>query len=240
MRKICLIRQPAGLGDIFFCQKIAAKYLNDGYYVIWPIKTEFYYLQAYLSPLITFIPESLSFPNKHLYFDMSIKEPICSEDKSFIFLPLHGCNLTNSSVMISKYESVKMDHTTWKDYFNYTRNRKKEFELFEHLGLGNEEYNLVNPLYASPPNILKKEIKINNGLRNVYMDVIDGFTIFDWSRIIEKAKNIYTVETSFNYIIEKLHTTAEEYGEMVMYSKWTPPDFHHIDGLFKKPWKYIK
>lgn len=71
------------------------------------------------------------------------------------------------------------------------------------------------------------------------MDVIDGFTIFDWSKIIENATNIYTVETSFNYIIEKLHIKAEEYGEMVMYSKWNPADFHHIAGLFKKPWKYI-
>ena len=35
--KKCLIKQPAGIGDILFCQKIVYKLLNDGYEVWWPV-----------------------------------------------------------------------------------------------------------------------------------------------------------------------------------------------------------
>lgn len=242
MRKICLIRQPAGLGDIFFCQKIAHHFNEMGYEIIWPIKTDFYYLQSYLNnDSITYIPDNLSFPYKDLYTNMSIKEPVTDKDKTFIFLPLHGGVLTDDSVMISKYNSVRLDWKDWKKYFEFKRNLYKEDILYRViLGLReDEEYNFVNNMFASPPDIQYKEISdINNQYKNITMKMHDGITLFDWCKVIEKAKNIYTVETSLNYIIEKLSIEAERGGEMRMYSKWNPPDFHHIKPLFNKNWKY--
>jgi hypothetical protein len=52
---------------------------------------------------------------------------------------------------------------------------------------------------------------------------------------LENASEIHTVETSLNYIIEKIQTVDKLY----MYSKWSPPNFDQINMLFKKPWKYI-
>ena len=42
MSKICLINQPSGLGDIFFSQKIAQKWLDAGYEVVWPVEDHYY------------------------------------------------------------------------------------------------------------------------------------------------------------------------------------------------------
>ena len=40
--KVCLIRQPSGLGDIFFSQKIAQMWIDGGYKVVWPVEDHYY------------------------------------------------------------------------------------------------------------------------------------------------------------------------------------------------------
>ena len=48
MSKICLIRQPAGIGDIFFTQKIVKDYISKGYTVIWPVIEQFEFIKDYV------------------------------------------------------------------------------------------------------------------------------------------------------------------------------------------------
>jgi len=48
MSKICLIRQPAGIGDIFFCQKIAKDCITKGYEVWWPVIPQFEFIKDYV------------------------------------------------------------------------------------------------------------------------------------------------------------------------------------------------
>ena len=38
----CVIGQPAGLGDIIFCQKIADMFIQNGYTVWWPVVEQYY------------------------------------------------------------------------------------------------------------------------------------------------------------------------------------------------------
>jgi UDP:flavonoid glycosyltransferase YjiC (YdhE family) len=40
MNKICLIYQPAGIGDIFYSIGIARYYQKLGYRIIWPVTKE--------------------------------------------------------------------------------------------------------------------------------------------------------------------------------------------------------
>ena len=48
--KPCLIRQPAGIGDILFTQKIGKRLLETGRCnkVIWPVSKYYNYLQSYI------------------------------------------------------------------------------------------------------------------------------------------------------------------------------------------------
>ena len=70
MSKICLIRQPAGIGDIFFLQKIAKHYISEGYEILWPVISEFNYIKDYIKVNgITFVNEQDSFPYKNVYME---------------------------------------------------------------------------------------------------------------------------------------------------------------------------
>ena len=48
MMKFCLISQPAGIGDVFFLQYMARKYIAMGYKVWWPLKDEILWIKDYI------------------------------------------------------------------------------------------------------------------------------------------------------------------------------------------------
>ena len=64
--KICLIRQPAGLGDILFCQKIAKRIIEKyNLDIIWPVIPQFEWISQYLSSdRITFVSTESDFTKK--------------------------------------------------------------------------------------------------------------------------------------------------------------------------------
>ena len=47
----CLIKQPAGIGDVFFCQKIARVMMEKGYDVIWPLRPDIHWIQRYIKDI---------------------------------------------------------------------------------------------------------------------------------------------------------------------------------------------
>ena len=68
--KTALIRQPAGMGDILFCQKIARLLLDKKRVdrVIWPVIKEYEYIKDYVQyPNLTFINETHDFDFKQYY-----------------------------------------------------------------------------------------------------------------------------------------------------------------------------
>ena len=68
--KPCLIRQPAGLGDILFTQKIAKLLLSQGRCnsVVWPLVSQYDYIEPYIgTPGIKYVNENVDFEFKELY-----------------------------------------------------------------------------------------------------------------------------------------------------------------------------
>ena len=51
--KPCVIKQPAGIGDIFFCQKFARYMAHHGYQIIWPVKPEIAWIDSFVIGVIT-------------------------------------------------------------------------------------------------------------------------------------------------------------------------------------------
>ena len=58
--KPCIIKQPAGIGDIFFCQKLAKIMMAHDYSVIWPVREDILWIGDYIKD-ITFVPEHWNF-----------------------------------------------------------------------------------------------------------------------------------------------------------------------------------
>lgn len=233
MSKICLIRQPAGLGDIFFLQKIAKIYISQGFEVWWPVIGNFVWVKNYIKiPNLHFVNESDEFPLKHLYTNGGSDVLKYGEH---VYLPIQHFDrhYPGFSVMYSKYRRLNIEYEDWCDYFQFERNLEREQDLKKILNVPDEPYVFVNRQYGSPPDS-KNCNYIGQFDNSVEMKYIDGFSIFDWIGLIEDAKHIHTAETSLLYILKKLNLS-----NVSVYSKHNPPNYYHVSELFPKNWNFI-
>lgn len=233
--KKCLIKQPAGIGDIFFLQKAAYFIQNAGYEIIWPIKDQFSFIKNYIQlPYIEFIEESNEFLHKDIY--QSVYHILNTDD--FLYIPFQYADLHYMGcTQRAKYKMIDVDYTDWNKYLNINRNQNKERTLYYDILKLNDssDYNFINRNYGSFPNyVQKQEVKSNNTLIDIEMRDIEGYSIFDWLYVIENAKNIYTVDTSLLYLIDGLNLRADN-GELQMWSRIN--NYTNITGLFKKNFK---
>ena len=228
--KPCLIKQPAGIGDIFFCQKIARYMMHHGYDVIWPVLPSISWIKDYIKD-IDFPTVEDEFPMKEIY-DQGAGYAI---EKNGAFISTATADMTHNDgkIMTSKYSMLGMDCEGWQDCFLFERNLDKENDLYYNiLGLKDDsEYVFVSNLYNTEVRDSKFISHEQFDIPVVELRVVDGFTIFDWSKVLEKAKKIYTVNTAINYLIDVLDTSYDEY---VIYAH-SEQNKTEIDYLFRKP-----
>ena len=239
MIKKIIIKQLAGLGDIFFCQKIAyTLYKNYNVEIIWPVIPEFIWIKNYINiPFIKFVNWEDNFEGKDILLNNDVSHVFTLQNYLVVPLQRADWNYPEMSVMDAKYKLVNLDFKDWDHYFNFKRNIQKENQLYyDILGLTDEsEYIFINRQFGSPPDTqICKYIGLNKFPYYIEMKYIDGFTLFDWCKVIENAKEIHTVETSLNYIIDKINPK----GKLEMYSKHTPPSYNQVQHLFKSNWNY--
>ena len=242
----CLIRQPAGLGDIIFCQKIASHYIDKGYDVYWPVVDAYYEtIQKYFKgDTIKFCRETDDFPMKEYYLSDLFSAGI-DEDTKDIYLPLqHSDRVVFSDipfdVMSVKYKSLDMDSTGWQDYFNFDRDMDRENYLYYDVLKLNDtsDYNIVNRWFGTTWDGYRKDINLKNDLQVVEMKNLEFDNIFDWCKVFENAKEIHTVETAICYILEKLNLKA---NKKCLYSRNAPQNgFSYVENIYTKiKWEFI-
>lgn len=249
MEKICLIYQPCGLGDILFLQKFARIIKNKGYEIYWPVIHELEWLNNYI-PDFNFIswgdrdkkltgpplPESIQFPYKE-YYSPKNKTHF---SENFIFFNGFSSN-PNYKIMAYKYHMANMDYNDWANYLIFNRNKEKEKYLFyKILKLSdNESYTFINKYYQLRPNILSFNHLNNLNFSNkiVELKFIDGYSLFDWSKVIENASEIYMIETALNYIMES-NVLNIKTDSLHLYSRYN--NFSEVDYLFNLKWTYHK
>jgi len=226
----CVIKQPAGIGDVFFCQKIARVMMQNGYQVIWPLRPDIAWIGKYIRD-IYFPTTDDMFPGKDI-FD---RAGGCSVGMEAAFISLATADIThnNGKIMSSKYYMMDISHHDWQDYFKFERDLDKENELYYNvLGLNDDsEFVFINNLYNTDIRDSKLLSADQFDMPVVELKIIDGFTLFDWCKVLEKAKKIHTINTAINYIIEVLDTSYDEY---VIYAH-DEKNKTEIDYLFKKP-----
>jgi|APGre2960657423_1045063.scaffolds.fasta_scaffold04643_5 hypothetical protein len=235
MGKTVLINQPCGIGDIFFLQKIVHLNIEKGNNVIYPINNNLLFLNDYIKfDNFQFVPIESNFEYKFLFNstdyiedDNVIYYPCCVADRY-----VSGC------VMRAKYKRFGIDWEDWSDYFKYERNIDKENELFYNvLELTDDtKYNFVNKTYGTfPHSLVKHAVHPKKDLMNIEMRLIEGYTIFDWLKVIEKATNFYSVDTAILFLMENQKLVCEN-NDIELWTRHT--HYGDIDGLFKKNYKY--
>ena len=96
MKKYCIIKQPAGFGDILFCQKIAKVFQENTEYkeIIWPVDSVYSFIQEYMGDENLYFPrEDEDFPFKEVYESNSYS---CLQSDHFLFIPLQTADYTLS------------------------------------------------------------------------------------------------------------------------------------------------
>jgi len=206
-----LFKQEAGIGDIFFLQKAVGKYLEKGYEVVFPIIPSLLFLNDYIEHPgydFKFVSIADDFPGKRLYGMNQIRKT-----QEVEYIPFWCANTVifrDKKVLPAKYKLIGETYEDWADFFQFKRNHEKENSLFDHLGLSDEKYDLINRNYGTPPDsLIKKEVVSDTNNKVVDMSLIDGYNVFDWIKVFANAENIYTIDTCVLYIFEKIFKDRE-------------------------------
>lgn len=234
MKKFCLIRQPAGLGDIISCQKIACKIIEKyNYPVVWPVINQYRDLGNYLDTGVWFPSVEEQFPGKDVYYSHQVLD---TDD--ILFLPLQDADsILNGLIFKSKYDLVNLKYEDWDQFFKLRRNYSKENYLYYNiLKLRDDsKYTLVSRKYGSLPDQKTWEIKFPTDLPVVELDIVQGFNLFDWCKVLQNATKIYAIDSAINYFIDVLPLNAKE----IEITTRRPNYWGEIDYIFKKPFKKV-
>ncbi len=246
--KNALIYLPGGLGDILFMQKLAYLFIEEGYKVTWPVFHEFKWLKDYIPEINWVVLEDwdierplpdIDFPGKEYY---SNKTSIF-QTEDFLYYNGHGHGEEYGPEMQRKYNVVDAEWKDWRDYIKFERNIDKEEDLFYNvLGLKDgEDYVYVNRHWQTRPT---KEVYSGissdpetYGCRVVQHDIIEGFSIFDWCKVLENAKGFYMIETSLNYILETSFL-FDNVKDKPLHLWHRTGDWSVVKPLHNLPWVY--
>lgn len=224
-----LIRQPAGIGDILFLQKLIDEIVEEtGLEVIYPLKPNLFYLKDYINSKATFVSEDDDFEFKSIYNTQTI-----IQNGDVCFFPIQDFNhmFSTGDIMKIKYDAFGKDWKGWQNSIRLIRNHEREQKLWDYLKLENKKYILTNKNFGTPPDSLQIQMNINTELPLINMDYLGFDNVFDWIKVFENAEEIHTVETSVCYIMECIDLKTDK---VYMHKRGNQNNFNYIDGIYNK------
>ena len=230
MKKL-FIKQPAGLGDICFLQKLATlEQEKHGYEVWWPVVPVYSYLPQYIT---NFNYPSLEddFPFKEAY----TRCPLNSQTETYDFkiICTDGADGPNG-LMKAKYELANCSWHNWQHFFSFKRNKNKENTLYyDVLNLKDDDkYIFVNNFVGTAPdNITVVDLTPPKPAHKVvYSEMFMDFSLFDWCKVMERAQELYIEGSAMAFLCEKLTLAATK---LHLFSR----NHFYIDELYTVPWE---
>ena len=228
MKQTAIISQPFGIGDAIFAQGIADYLIAQKYNVMWPVKSHFVDGLQKAYPYVQWVPDAIINP-----FLFNIKRDYVVDGIRII--PIRWSNeiigVPASQWMRSKYDMYGLDWSKWKNHAHYYRNLNKERELCNLYGIDiTKPYNLININYRTDGSG-KIAVQIKNNHPKYVMDVKEGFSLFDYSTLIENATEIHVANSAILYLLELLDFK----GTAHIYAR--PEEgggFPHVDYIMTK------
>ena len=230
MKKL-FIKQPAGLGDICFLQKLATlEQEKHGYEVWWPVVPVYSYLPQYIT---NFNYPSLEddFPFKEAYTRCPLNSQTETDD--FKIICTDGADGPNG-LMKAKYELADYSWHNWQHFFSFKRNKNKENTLYyDVLNLKDDDkYIFVNNFVGTAPdNITVVDLTPPKPAHKVvYSEMFMDFSLFDWCKVMERAQELYIEGSAMAFLCEKLTLAATK---LHLFSR----NHFYIDELYTVPWE---
>lgn len=228
--KLLIPAQFLGLGDVIFSMTLVRKLAVPKYKVLWPVLDHFVEGCQRAYPDITFIPKE--------WCPVDFNSKNDTENELYRYLPIRWSDgwkgLPYTENMRSKYDMYDMDFTQWKQLAHYRRDLDREEKLAEIVGVKKgERFNLVNKFFGSNSQF-QCDIQIKNEYKNIEISTLKGFSLFDWSGLIEDAAEIHVANSSILYLLEMLDWKAKEVH--LYCRKPIEKDFSFTDYLHTKPY----
>lgn len=225
--------------------QIVDNYIEQGYVVHFPVG-DLYYDQIKKSinkEKLIWYRESDDFPLKHLY---GTYMPMHVDNDIYIPVSFANYMFPNAPLLISKLILTNTQIENWWNSFEIDRDENKEKKLIETYGLTGE-YILINEVFGTYEHSNPSSVNSINQNRNIKMhkmsfeqDRANGFSVFDWIKALQNAKEIHSVHTSITFLIDKYCHN----NKIFMYERRNPGEprnFHsHAQLAFRNPnWVYM-
>ena len=213
-----IFNQFRGLGDILFIMQIAQEEIAKGNRVIIPVESHYVEIGKHFPGVEIVDMNHISWDSNYKPFNYDNRNVCQVSNLAWGDCTIIPFRFANDILNVPYTDCMKAKYWYWdselKKYcgmeswqrwrnFKFTRDEANEQKLFEMLNPKNEPFNFINRNFRTNFSG-KSPIKVNNGLLNIEMRPIKGFTLIDWSLVLERASSIHSVGTSINYLIEKL------------------------------------
>lgn len=219
LKKRMLINQPGKVGDIIRCLPIAKHYSSE-YDVEWLAPKQYASMFDYVD-YVKHVTEAGTYDRIiDLSFGLNQKTDL---HRQWLKERSNGLD----SFLTLKYRIAEVPVSECFN-LNYQRNEKRESDLYNLLGCGSGDGYILthtNSDYGSA-------ISVDSVKRVVEFKPVDGFTIFDWRKVIESASEIHAIDSSlvnfadvcnpsgklFYYITDKVPAKADR---TLLQKEWT-------------------
>lgn len=164
------------------------------------------YIQKYPKPLIKIGHEKLEFI-KNFYS--------CKWDEAF-------------------YKQIDVDFEKRWSSFYFERDNQMEDELYTLLNPNNEEYCLIHNKDSQGVDRINYE-KIRENLKLIFLDKIPNYLLFHYVKLIENAKEIHCIDSSFKHLVDSVETESELFYHKNYIQRYSEANEH----THKKNWIII-
>jgi hypothetical protein len=195
MKKLLMI-QPGAFGDIIVCAPIANWYHERGYEVLYPARAKYHSLLEkfpYVTPILLsdeeLHPDWLQGDvNKIFNLKLDISKTVNLADRG----PHPVAQLPGEKNSVAKYRISEVPLTEQYN-LKWERDVIKEDEIFEKY-VTDDKYAYVHNSSSDGEDIPLPDIT----LPIVYNDTPEGYSIFDWYKVIVNASEIYCTESALH------------------------------------------
>lgn len=202
-----IINQFLGLGDILFLVPLIRHWMSLGHDVIWPIADEYFDIKRHF-PDIQFCKKS---DWKGVKYDHPGEYMHKWQYGMYQVKPLRWNRAVKlEDAMPTKYTMYGQDFNMWRKlYWEADIEREQALSVLLQT---EKEYALIFQEFGNVTDggAAHKIIDIPDGMQKVYVSKLDGYSLLDWSGVIQNATIIHAVSSSCLYLFEMLNLKAKE------------------------------